>query len=327
MAQRLLVTGSEGSLMQAVIPRLLQAGHDVVGVDSFVRYGRTERDRDYAFIEGDLADPDVCRRALKGCDGIIQAAARIYGVVGFHQVPADILGYDLTLHHNLLRASLDAGLARFVYISSSMVYERVPQVPCREADVDDAPAPSTAYGLSKFTGERLCRAFADQYGLPFTIWRPFNIITGTETAESEPGIAHVFADYVERLVLRPVNPLPIIGDGEQVRCFTWIDDVASGIADHSFGDASRNEAFNLGNPEPVTMRQLAHRIQAVARDLGVLAPGPACDFQSRPAPADDVRVRVPDVTKAAERLGWKPTVTLDDSLRRVLTARATGAPP
>lgn len=319
---RILVTGSEGSLMQAVIPRLIAAGHEVVGVDSFVRYGRIERKRDYTFIEGDLADADLCQRAMQGCDGVIQAAARIYGVIGFHQVPADILGYDLTLHHNLLRAALEAKVSRFVYISSSMVYERVPQVPCKESDVDEAPAPSTAYGLSKFTGERLCRAFAEQYGLDCTIWRPFNIITGSERAESEPGISHVFADYVQRLVIEPVDPLPIIGDGEQVRCFTWIDDIADGIAAHSFSPASRNEAFNLGNPEPITMRDLAHRIQRLAREGGMLPPGPEVSFASRPAPADDVRVRVPDVSKAAERLGWRPTVAVDESLRRVL-ARLT----
>jgi nucleoside-diphosphate-sugar epimerase len=318
---RILVTGSEGSLMQAVIPKLLDAGHVVVGVDSFVRHGRIERERDYRFIEGDLTDADLCRKAMAACDGVIQAAARIYGVIGFHQVPADILGYDLGLHHNLLRAAQAKGVSRFVYISSSMVYERVPQVPCAESSVDDAPAPSTAYGLSKFTGERLCRAFAEQYGLACTIWRPFNIITGSESAEAEQGVAHVFADYVERLVKHPIDPLPIIGDGEQVRCFTWIDDVARGIADHSFADASRNEAFNLGNPEAVTMRQLAHRIQATARELGLLPPGPDCRFDSRPAPHDDVRVRVPDVRKAAETLGWRPTVDLNEALRRVLRAR------
>jgi nucleoside-diphosphate-sugar epimerase len=321
---RILVTGSEGSLMQAVIPRLLAAGHEVVGVDSFVRYGRIERQRDYAFIEGDLTDADLCKRAMSGCDGVIQAAARIYGVIGFHQVPADILGYDLTLHHNLLRAAIGAGIQRFVYVSSSMVYERVPRVPCRESDVDEAPAPSTAYGLSKFTGERLCRAFQEQYDLPYTIWRPFNIITGSETAAAEPGISHVFADYVQRLVIEPVNPLPIIGDGEQVRCFTWIDDIAAGIAAHSFSDASRNEAFNLGNPEPVTMKALAGRIQDLARQRGLIPAGEPVRFQHLPAPADDVRVRVPDVTKAAERLGWRPAVTLGDSLARVLDALQTG---
>lgn len=315
---RILVTGSEGSLMQATIPRLLAGGHEVVGVDSFVRHGRQERQRDYAFIEGDLADAAICARAIKSCDGVIQAAARIYGVIGFHKVPADILGYDLTLHHNVLRAALAEGVQRVAYISSSMVYERVPQVPCTESDIVDAPVPITAYGLSKLAGERLCLAFAQQYGLPYTVWRPFNIITGTEAAESELGISHVFADYVERLVIHPVDPLPIIGDGEQIRCFTWIDDVASGIAAHSFSEASQNEVFNLGNPEPVTMKELARRIQTRARQRGLVPPGPDLRFEFRPAPSDDVRVRVPAVHKAAERLGWRPTVTLTESLDRVL---------
>ena len=319
---RILVTGSEGSLMQAVIPHLLADGHEVVGVDSFVRYGRIERSRSYTFIEGDLSDPEVSVRAVAGCDGVIQAAARIYGVIGFHKVPADILGYDLTLHHNVLRAALQAGVGHVAYISSSMVYERVAQVPCQESDVDNAPAPSTGYGLSKLTGERLCRAFWEQYHLPYTIWRPFNIITGTETAEAEAGISHVFADFVERIVLNPVQPLPIIGDGAQVRCFTWIDDVARGIAEHTFTPSARNETFNLGNPEPVTMKELAFRIQSLAREQGLLPAGPDLAFTSLPAPADDVRTRVPDVRKAKQLLNWEPTVKLDESLRRVLAALA-----
>ncbi|MBC7544871.1 MAG: NAD-dependent epimerase/dehydratase family protein [Candidatus Sericytochromatia bacterium] len=319
---RILVTGSEGSLMQAVIPQLLAAGHEVVGVDSFVRYGRIERERHYTFLEGDLSDPAISLKAIEGCDGVIQAAARIYGVIGFHQVPADILGYDLALHHNVLRAALHAEVGHVAYISSSMVYERVPQVPCTESDVDEAPPPSTAYGLSKLTGERMSQAFWQQYQLPYTIWRPFNIITGTETAAAEVGISHVFADFVERIVLNPIHPLPIIGGGEQVRCFTWIDDVARGIADHTFTPAARNETFNLGNPEPMTMKALARRIRHLAREAGLLPDGPDLAFTSMPAPSDDVRRRVPDVRKAKALLDWEPTVSTDESLQRVLSAVA-----
>src|SRR5215218_2569481 len=98
---KLLVTGSEGSLMQAVIPRLLDAGHDVVGVDNFARYGRIERPRGYRFEEGDLTDPATVDALLAGVEGIIQGAATIYGVGGFHQRPATILANDLALHANI----------------------------------------------------------------------------------------------------------------------------------------------------------------------------------------------------------------------------------
>lgn len=321
---KLLVTGSEGSLMQAVIPRLLQQGHSVVGVDNCFRYGRVARERDYEFLEGDLTDRAFTRQAVRGVQGIIQAAARIFGVGGFHGVPADILAHDVTLHQNVLWSALEEGVAKVSYISSSMVYERSEKHPSPEDAALDARIPYTDYGLSKVVGERLSMAFRRQYGLKYVIWRPFNIITPHEEAGSEQGISHVFADFIHAIVAEQRNPLPLIGDGEQVRCFTWIGDVAETIARYTFVDTTDDQVYNLGNPEPITMKQLAQLIYGEAAREGLLRDGKRpLEFVSTTTFADDVRIRIPDVSKAERELTWRPTVKVADAVRHCVKEFAT----
>jgi UDP-glucose 4-epimerase len=314
---KVLVTGSEGSLMQWVIPKLIEDGHEVTGVDNFFRYGRNERDRDYEFIEGDLTDESLVKDVLRGKDTVIQAAARIFGVKGFHKYPADILNRDVVLHQHILWHAREQ-VQKVVYISSSMVYERCETVPSYEEEVDEQRVPYTDYGLSKLMGERLCRAFKQQYGLYYTIWRPFNIITPLEEGEEEQGIAHVFADFVQRLLMEKRNPLPILGDGEQVRCFTWIDDVASAIAAYLEDPRTSGEAFNLGNPHPVTMKELAQSIFDLGQKRGFEIPGERLEFHHVPIYGDDVRIRIPAIEKARSVLGWEPTVMLDEALEKCL---------
>lgn len=315
---RLLVTGSEGSLAQWVIPLLLEQGHEVVGVDNFSRYGQIDRMRTYRFLQRDLTDRKAVREVCEDVDAIIQAAAQIYGVKGFHRFPADILSKDIVLHQNLLSEALNRSMVRMVYISSSMVYERATQVPVHEADTEQMLIPLTDYGLSKLVGERLCRAFYRQYGLKYTIWRPFNIVTPYEKAENEAGISHVFADFIRKIVVDRHNPMEIFGDGEQIRCFTWIEDVASAIAKYSLESVTDCEIFNLGNPEPVTMKELALKIYEIGKKRGLVGDERELSFKQLPSYEDDVRVRIPSIEKAKRMLAWEPKVKLDEALARCL---------
>jgi UDP-glucose 4-epimerase len=261
-----------------------------------------------------LTDEAVVRDVLRNKDVVVQAAARIFGVRGFHKYPADILNRDVILHQHVMWQAKEQGVGKVVYISSSMVYERCETVPSREDDVDEQRVPYTDYGLSKLVGERLCRAFERQYGVDYTIWRPFNIITPLEEAGEEQGMAHVFADFIQRLLVEKKNPLPILGDGEQVRCFTWIDDVASAIAAHLDNPRTSGEAFNLGNPQPTTMKRLAQTIFDLGKKKDLDLPGETLEFDHVPIYGDDVRLRIPAVDKARRELGWEPTVSLEEAL-------------
>jgi nucleoside-diphosphate-sugar epimerase len=166
-------------------------------------------------------------------------------------------------------------------------------------------------------------AFQQQYGLPYVVWRPFNIITPHERSEGEQGTSHVFADFIRLIVTERRNPLPVLGDGQQVRCFTWIDDVASAIAKWSFEPITDGEAFNLGNPEPISMAELARIIYEEAQELQLI---PATDeplrLDPQPVYSDDVRVRIPDISKAQRVLGFAPTMGVRDSVRQCLKLAA-----
>lgn len=314
---RVLVTGSEGSLMQWTIKHLVDNGHDVLGVDNHVRYDDYEHTRvvdpnQYEFRKADLTDYDHVMDIVADVDGVINAAALIYGVKGFHEYPADILSNDLAIHRNIMEAATEHDVDRVAYLSSSMVYEQ-DDPPHNEGDVWKSTVPSTDYGLSKVVGERYSMAFEEQYDVDYTIWRPFNIITPYEKSENEAGISHVFADFLRKIIVEKQNPMEIFGDGEQIRCFTWIDEVAGAIATKSFAKETRNEAYNLANPEPVTMKELASRIFEKAKQRG-LVKGESLDFNYLSIYEDDVKKRIPSVKKAQADFDWDPEVKLDDAL-------------
>ncbi len=312
---RLLITGSEGSLAQIVMPYLLEQGHDIVGWDNFSRYGRLDRMRAYTFYEGDLTDSDVVKRIFQGEEGfdaVFHFAALIYGVVGFHERPADIIADNSLMTMNLLKFGRDK-IKRFIYLSSSMVYERSFRWPHREEDTQSTPVMSTSYGLSKFIGERVVQAYHQQYDVSYVIWRPFNIITPFEAPEEE-GFSHVFADMVEKILVRKQKPVKVFGDGEQIRCFTNIYDVADVIARFSLDPKAENEIFNIGNPEPITIKSLARKIAAIGKKYHILPEHYSVTFEYQEIYADDVKKRIPAVDKIKEVFGWEARTKIDTSL-------------
>ena len=327
---RVLVCGSEGSLMSAIIPKLAGENYDVLGVDTCERYGHRGRAykpglddewQDYQFVQMDLCDAQATRTLINTFQPnyIIQGAAKIYGVGGFNKYAADILGDDIALHRNVLNAAVECGTVEKVdFISSSMVYERCEgKVPVHEADPHLYGIPHTDYGLSKMTNERLSEAYERQYGLNTTIWRPFNIITPYETADGQMGDSHVFADFIKSLVLENKEDLDIIGDGEQVRCFTWYKDVADIIARNIANKDSHGYTFNIGSTEPVTMKTLALTIRQTAYAMK-LVNSQTVNFIHHEAPFGDVKYRVPNVNLAKDLLGWKPTKDFNQCVEECL---------
>lgn len=314
-----LVTGSEGSLGQAIIPELVSRGFVVTGVDNLSRYGKRPGHAkcNYEFIQSDVTDYNTCKTLTYAMDYVIHAAGSIFGIGGFNKYCADVLSKDIMMTSNMLRASIDHDVKRFIYMSSSMVYERCSISTEDILTSENFLVPFTDYGLSKYTGERLVRSFQKQYGLDFTIWRPFNIITPYEIAGDEIGTNHVFADFIRNIVVKKKNPLPIIGNGKQVRCFTNIHDISQAIADFSFVSESLNEDFNLGRNEPVTMIKLAKDIHEIAIEKNLIANYPL-EFETVKNYPNDVLIRVPGTEKAKKILSWEATTSLKDSLNECL---------
>ena len=324
---KLLITGSEGSLAQMVIPRLLAEGHTLVGVDNFARHGQIEREREYEFLAGDLCDTSVVKH-LYGAhhfDCIYHFAALVYGVVGFHEKPADIIADNNLITINLLKYGYDH-VKRFVYLSSSMVYETSRHYPHNENETDGLPVMRTAYGLSKYIGERVVQSYQQQYGVSYVIWRPFNIITPFEKTEEE-GFSHVFSDMIEKILVRRLSPVPVLGDGEQIRCFTNISDVAEPIARFSLRPEIENQVVNIGNPEPVTVKELAAKIVELGKKLGLLGADFRLSFEHQPVYADDVKKRIPDVSKIKQLFDWEAKTRVDASLEQCIRFRFRASLP
>jgi UDP-glucose 4-epimerase len=327
---KVLVTGSAGFIGGYVVEELLSRGHDVVGVDNFSKYGPVSHSYDddprYQFVEGDARDVDLLSDLLTDCDHFIAGAAMIGGISYFHAYAYDLLATN----ERIMAASCDAAirahregrLQKVTYLSSSMVFESTDRWPSKEGDERRVPPPLSSYGFQKLAVEYYARAAWEQYRLPYTIVRPFNCVgvgEGRALGEAEVlsgnmklAMSHVVPDLVQKIV-KGQDPLHILGEGTQVRHYTYGGDLARGIVVAMEHDAARNEDFNLSTAEPTTVLELAEVIWRKIK-------GPQVPFRyvSDDPFEYDVQKRVPDVTKARELLGYEATTSLDEMLDEVI---------
>jgi nucleoside-diphosphate-sugar epimerase len=310
---RVLVTGGAGTIGSAVVRRLLgDPDYEVRVAD--------QRDVPQWMREGcevravDLRDLGAAREVIAGCSHVVHLAAIVGGIGNFHKLPHTLTEVNNALYNSVVRAALDHAVERFVYVSSSMVFERAERFPTPESYLPDCPVPVSAYGFSKLTGEVYCRAAHDEHGLPFTIVRPFNAYGPGEEPEPEPGIAHVVPDLIRKtLELSPGQPLPIFGDGTQTRTLTYVDDIADGIAATMSSPAGLNEDFNISATEEMTVAEIARVVwEACGRDPEEFA------LEHQPTYPVDVRRRWPDVSKAERLLGWRARVPIREGVARTV---------
>ena len=325
-----LVTGSAGFIGGYVVKELLDRGHSVVGLDNYSKYGPIRRSYDdhpqYRFIEGDARDVEVMVDALADCDHFVAGAAMIGGISYFHTYAYDLLATN----ERIIASSCDAAikahgkgrLKKVTYLSSSMVFESANAWPSYEGQEHDVPPPVSSYGFQKLSVEYFARAAFDQYELPFTIIRPFNCVgIGERRALGDVEIlsgnvrlamSHVVPDLVQKVV-KGQNPLHILGDGSQIRHYTYGADLAEGIATAMEHPAALNEDFNLSTPVSTTVLELA---QAIWTEIK--GPGVAFRWISDPPFPHDVNRRVPSTEKAKRLLGFEATTGLEKILQEVV---------
>jgi nucleoside-diphosphate-sugar epimerase len=257
---------------------------------------------------GDLRLPEAAGAATQGCEQVIHLAAIVGGIANFHRLPYTLTEVNNALYNAVIRAALEEEVERFVYVSSSMVFERAELFPTPESYLPDCPVPLSAYGFSKLTGEVYCRAAHDEHGLPFTICRPFNAYGPGEVPDAEPGIAHAVPDLITK-VLEGQHPLQIFGSGEQTRTLTHVDDIAEGIVAAMRSPAGLNEDFNISAARELTVAEIARIVwQACGRDPEDFA------LEHLPSFAVDVQRRLPSVEKARELLGWEARIDLEQGI-------------
>src|SRR5256885_9044546 len=266
-----LVTGAAGFICGYLVAELLHAGHEVVGVDNFSKYGPVKRTSDsdprYRLVEGDAKDAELLTELAVDCDQVVAGAAMIGGISYFHEFAYDLLAEN----ERICAATFDAALSAFrlgrlskiTVLSSSMVFESTSVFPTPEGAQQTSPPPRSTYGFQKLATEYFAHGAHEQYGLPFTIVRPFNCVVIWErlalrdhdvmTGNVKLAMIHAVTDLVQK-VLKGQDPLHILGDGSQVRHYTYGGDLARRVRLALQTERAPNEDFHLSTAPSTTAR-------------------------------------------------------------------------
>src|SRR6202022_1342162 len=327
---KVLVTGAAGFICGYLVADLLQAGHEVVGLDNYSKYGPVKRSFDgdprYHLVQGDAKDAKLLTELAADCDQLVAGAAMIGGISYFHEFAYDLLAENERICAATFDAAISAHrlgrLQKITVISSSMVFESASVFPTPERAQLTSPPPRSTYGFQKLRGEFFAHGAPEQYGLPFTILRPFNCVGVGErralrdhqvmSGNVKLAMSHVVPDLCQK-ALKDQDPLHILGDGSQVRHYTYGGDLARGIRLAMESPRGVNEDFNLSTAQSTTVRELAESIWRK-----VHGDGRPLHLVSDPPYEHDVHRRVPDVRKAKEILGFEATTTLEEMLDEVI---------
>src|ERR1700757_5150242 len=270
---KVLVTGASGFICGYLVAELLEAGHEVVGLDNFSKYGPVRRSYDphprYRLVEGDAKDAELMTRLAADVDHIVAGAAMIGGISYFHEFAYDLLAEN----ERICAATFDAAISsyklgrlqRITVMSSSMVFESANVFPTPEGAQLTSPPPRSTYGFQKLATEYFARGAHEQYRLPYTIVRPFNCVGIGErralrdkevmSGNVKLAMSHVVPDLVQK-VLKGQDPLHILGDGSQVRHYTYGGDLARGIVEAMQRPEALNQDFNLSTAASTTVLEL-----------------------------------------------------------------------
>lgn len=311
-----LVTGVAGFIGSNLLELLLELDQNVVGLDDFSTGRRENLDEviegnggsgaRFRFVEGDIRDFDACREVTEGVDYVLHQAA-LGSVPRSMKDPITTNEVNVGGFLNMLVASRDAGVRRFVYASSSSVYGDDEMLPKREGRVG---RPLSPYAASKFIDEQYAQVFQAAFGLNAVGLRYFNVFGRRQ--DPAGAYAAVIPKWIDALLHG--GPCHIYGDGETSRDFCYVDNVLQANILAAVNDAAsqRHEVYNVACGERMTLKQLfaVLRDRLSRFDPAIAAAEPTYgDF--RPG---DVRASHADIAKIVNDLGYEPTHSAEEGL-------------
>jgi nucleoside-diphosphate-sugar epimerase len=313
---RVLVTGGAGFIGSHLCEALLDKGNEVWALDD-LSTGRLENLRTFQrhdrfrFLEGTVLDASAVLGLVAQCDRVFHLAAAV-GVKYVLENPLRSLLTNIRGTEVVLEACAQHK-RRVVIFSSSEVYGKGVSVPFAEDD-DRVMGPTHklrwSYACGKAVDECIAQAYWQQQQLPVTIVRCFNTCGPRQTG--------AYGMVIPSMVLRALRDEPILvyGDGQQSRCFSAVSDVVRGTLLLADTDASKGEIFNIGTDEEITITRLAERIAARCDSSSRIECVPYEQIYGRSF--EDMRRRVPDLTKIRRFVGYRPEVTLEALLESVV---------
>jgi len=327
----ILVTGSQGFIGSYICAELLSQGHRVIGVDNYSKYGPVIRPHDShenfrLYVEDVIGIESRDLQRFSEVDYIVANAAMIGGISYFHEYAYDLLSNNERITASTfdlaIKLKSSSVLKRIVVLSSSMVYENTEIYPTPESSLPTTPPPSSTYGFQKLACEYFCKGAWEQYRLPYTIVRPFNAVgVGEDEALGSSEIlsgnvklmmSHVLPDIINKC-LKGQYPLRILGSGDQVRCYTNGKDIARGISAILSSDTAINKDYNISTPRSTTVKELARLVWSeLGEDRELL-------LEHDDPFIYDVQHRVPDTSKALADLGFEAQISLEESVREVVS--------
>ncbi len=304
-----LLTGAAGFIAARTGEMLLENGHTVFGVDNLnaaydvrMKQHRLEKLQTYpgfTFRRMDIADKEAVLALAEQApfDAVINLAARA-GVRASVENPWVYVDTNLTGTLNLLELSRRTGIPKFILASTSSIYGQNAPLPTPETA--DSSRPLQPYAASKKAAEAMAHAYHYLYGTDVSVVRFFTVYGPAGRPDMS---VFRFIRWISE-----GEPLHLNGDGSQSRGFTYVDDIARGVilALQPVG----YEIFNLGGHENVTIKGLIERIERLV--------GRTARIVEHPFPQADMKANLADISKAGETLGWEPTVSLDEGLRRTV---------
>ena len=314
--KKVMITGAAGFLGSHLSDVLLERGYRVVGVDN-LSHGNLQNlelalaNQNFEFHQLDVCDLEAVRRVSDRISAIAHLAA--FKIPRYGKA-IDTLLINSQGSHNMLQLAVERN-AKFLLASTSDVYGKNPTLPFSEDD-DSVLGSSTvarwAYASSKLFDEHLAFAFAEAHGIPVSVVRIFGSYGPRQNLTWWGGPQSVFIEAILH-----GEPIPIHGDGLQTRSFTYVSDTVRGIAAVLEGGAS-GEIFNIGSTHEITIADLARMIHRLSGATDRLELNFIPYDQINGCKYEDVRRRVPDVTKANRLLGFAAQVGLEEGLQRTI---------
>jgi nucleoside-diphosphate-sugar epimerase len=305
MSDLFLVTGGAGFIGSHIVQRLLRRGDRVRVVDN-LSTGSIERlscvRSAIDFVEGDLADAQVCERVVDGVTYVLHQAA-IPSVQRSIRDPVATNRANVTATLNLLESCRARGVARVVCAASSSAYGNTAVLPKQE----DMPAnPLSPYALQKFVAEAYARMYQQLFGLETVSLRYFNVFGPSQDPQSE--YSAVIPKFIDKLLKG--ETVTIFGDGEQSRDFTYVDNVVDANLLAIIAKGAGGNVCNIGCGTRISLNQLVALLGKII--------GKKAKVNYRPARLGDVRDSQADISRAKSLLQYSPQISIEDGLRKTV---------